>query len=59
MIPARFEPLYLQIVCYHRTGNHHKADSLTTLFLQKERKWKNIRIDRMLKDVKEFKIRSQ
>ena len=54
MIPARFEPLYLQIACYHRSGNYHKADSLTTLFLKKERKWGTIRIDRMLKDVKQW-----
>lgn len=54
MIPNRFEPLYLQISIYHRNGLYHHADSLTTLILQKKRKVDTIRIDRMLKNVREW-----
>jgi len=53
MIPSRFEPLYLQIDANRRNGQHSIADSLTTIFLQKKRKVDNIRIDRMIRDVKE------
>jgi len=54
MIPSRFEPLYLQIWICHKYGQYSQADSLTTLFLQKERKVDAIRIDRMVKDVREW-----
>jgi len=54
MIPNRFEPLYLQIGSYHHSGQYSRADSLTALFLQKERKFDAIRIDRMMKDVREW-----
>jgi len=55
MIPNRFEPMYLQIEACHRTGRHSRADSLTTLILQKKRKVDTIRIDRMIRDVKEWR----
>jgi len=55
MIPSRFEPLYLQIDAYHRSGQHSLADSLTTIFLQKERKVDHIRIDRMMRDVRQWR----
>ncbi len=54
MIPSRFEPLYLQIGSYHNSDNYSRADSLTAIFLQKERKWETLRIDRMLRDVRQW-----
>ena len=54
MIPNRFEPLYLQIGLYHRNGEYHQADSLTNLFMHKERKVDAIKIDRMMKDVRDW-----
>ena len=54
MIPNRFEPLYLQIDTYHRNGRYLQADSLSALFLQKERKIDAIRIDLMMRDVKRW-----
>jgi len=55
MIPSRFEPLYLQIRNHHRNSQYGLADSLTSVFMQKERKVDAIRIDRMMKDVREWK----
>ena len=54
MIPGRFEPLYLQIAAYHRSGQYQKADSLSAVFLLKERKVDNIRIDLMMRDVRRW-----
>jgi len=55
MIPWRFEPLYLQIAALLRSGQYQKADSLSEVFLQKERKVNNIRIDLMMRDVREWR----
>ena len=54
MIPVRFEPLYLQIGCHHRNGRYCQADSLTAVFKQKERKIDVLRIDRMMREVREW-----
>ena len=59
MIPSRFEPLYLQIESCHRNGMYSRADSLTTLILQKKRKVDTLRIDLMIKDVREWQKQRQ
>ena len=59
MIPARFEPLYLQIGTCHRNGMYSRADSLTALVLQKKRKVDSIRIDLMIRDVREWQKQRQ
>ena len=54
MAPSRFEPLYLQIALFHSSGQYSSADSLTNVFLNKERKVDAIKIDRMMIDVREW-----
>ena len=54
MIPSRFEPLYLQIRNCHFNEQYRKADSLTVLFLKKERKVETVRIDVMTRDVRRW-----
>jgi len=54
MIPNRFEPHYLQIGVFHRTGQLAQADSLTNLFYRKERKVDAIQIDRMMIEVRKW-----
>jgi O-antigen ligase len=55
MIPNRFEPVYLRIKCFHKNRLYDKADSLTKVILEKERKIDTPVIDLMLKDVRQWK----
>ena len=50
-------PFYLQIRSHHSNGKYNLADSLTSVFMQKERKVDVIRIDRMMKNVHKWKKR--
>ena len=58
MVPCRFEPIYLQIKSYHQNGQYQQADSLTVLFLGKERKVDAIKIDVMMRDVRRWQRES-